>query len=147
MLSIVPHDVNYIIFEYLDINELINVMLCCKTLKYDIENYCLRIKKQTLRKLINEYKCINCPKISYSVSKLCDLCIMDTCWECYTKSGNEFLETHITDENYIILKCHYGCKYKCFNCNFFYKKKYIKKDENRYKIVCIFCEDKNNYIL
>ena len=147
MLNVIPHEVNYIIFEYLDINELINIMLSCKTLKYDIEKYSLKIKKKIFIKLINQYKCINCPKISYNISKLCDSCTMDTCWECYTKPGNEFLETHVTFENYIILKCHYGCKYKCFICNNFYKKKYIKKDENKYKITCMFCENKNNCIL
>ena len=141
MSLILSHDINYMIFEYLDIEDLINVMLSCKSLKYDVENYSLKIKKQLFRELLNQYKCINCPSISYRISRICDNCVMDTCWECYSKTGNEFLETYFTNENYIILKCHYGCKYKCSNCNLFYKKKYIKKDDEKYKIICIFCED------
>jgi hypothetical protein len=135
MSIVLSHDINYIIFEYLDINELVNIMLTCKILKYDIENYSVKIKKQIFKYLLNTYKCINCPSVSYNISNnLCDNCVMDTCWKCYTKPGNEFLKTYNTKYNYTILKCIYGCKYRCSECNLFYtKKEHIKK----HKKICI----------
>lgn len=138
---VLSHDVNYLVFDCLDIMDLLNLFLTCKTLKYDVEKYSVNIKKQIFRKLLNYYKCINCPSISYSISNICDNCIMDTCWECYNKSGSEFLSScNTVDNNYLILKCIDDCKYKCCNCNFFYKKNYIKKYEDKYKIICIFCK-------
>jgi len=140
---VLTHDVNYIVFNYLDIRDLINLLSTCKSLKYDVEKYSLKIKKQIFKEFLNQYKCINCPSISYSISKICDNCVMDTCWECYNKTGNELLTPYNIVDDCIVLKCFYECKYKCSNCNLYYKKNYIKKDDEKYKIICIFCENKN----
>lgn len=137
MSLVLSHDINYLIFNFLDVNDLVSLFSTCKSIKYDIENYSVKIKKQIFKKLLEKHKCINCPTISYNIFELCDECVMDTCWKCYNRTGNELLASYNTKKNYTILKCIYECKYKCSNCNFIYKKNYIKK--NGYKIICIFC--------
>lgn len=138
---VLSHDVNYLVFDYLDLVDLLNIFLTCKSLKYDVEKYSVNIKKQTFRNLLNMYKCINCPIVSYNISRICNHCIMDTCWKCYNKIGSEYLTPHNTKNNYIVLKCINECKYKCSNCNLFYKKKYIKKEDvYKIKFICVFCK-------
>jgi hypothetical protein len=87
------NDINISIFQYLKLDELLQLYNTNKTLRYDVEKYSKINYNMPFQDLLKKYKCVHCYNIcETSIFKnLCDNCVCDTCWKCFNKIGSEKL--------------------------------------------------------
>ena len=136
-------DTNFLIFKYLNFEDLINLHKTNKLFNEDIEKYCKHIYKRPFWKVLYDKKCIHCDNICTNEKfKVCDECTCDTCWNCFTKIGSENIILKYKKDRY--KHCYYPyyscvkCNYKCKKC----KRNYINKDDVIIKncnVVCLGC--------
>jgi len=136
-------DINFEIFKYLNIEELLNLYKTCKLILKDIDKFSFNKYKKNFKQLYLENKCIHCNNLSDNMSfRLCDKCALDTCWTCFNKVGSLQLFAYNKWDNninvwYPSYKCFGHCIYKCFYC----KRNFNKYDivVNNSVITCITC--------
>lgn len=126
------------IFKYLKYNELEKTNIVNKSFYNDVSFFCNVYKKNTLKMLLHDKKCYNCEnQCDTRYFKLCDQCVMDSCWKCYNKIGSINLHVNHNNDN---IECIKQCKFKCYSCKVFVNKYYKDKLNDIY---CVICYDRN----
>ena len=139
-------DLNIQIFEYLIFEELLNLYKTNKILITDIERFTFVKYKKSFKQLYIDNKCLHCNNLCDNIKfKLCDMCVLDTCWNCYSKVGNVNLYTcqinqlnSYTDHIFYQIKCNSDCNYNCRSCNKNYNKNNVIIEKCIIK--CISCK-------
>jgi hypothetical protein len=123
-------DINLEIFKYLRFEELLNLYKTNKMILSDIEKYSKIQYKKTFKQLYFDNKCLHCINLCDNINfRVCDNCILDTCWFCFYKSDNQNLR-FVDNYDYFLkryissVKCIGNCIYKCYKC----KKIYFDKN-------------------
>lgn len=140
----IPTDINFMIFKYLNFEDLIQLYKTNKLFNRDMEKYCNYTYKRSFSKVLYDKLCIHCNNIcSNEKFKVCDNCTCDTCWNCFTKIGSDKMILSYKYDKNIMSFCPYYlcidyCNYQCKKC----KRNYTNKNDviiKNCRVVCLAC--------